>query len=281
MDWSRIKTIFILTFLILDIYLVYEYSQLRMNGSQALPQDKLENSFKSANIKFEADIPKGEVRDGNLTAVSKNFAEENLEELKETILKDQDISTLEENALNSTLNKPFKVGKDFNQAELDKFVRQNIYEGDKYGFWEKSDDSNKITYYQKFEGKFLYKNVNGELTFYLNADQEIVTYRQTLFEKVQYLKGDKKKLIDPTEAIENLYRNQSLKEGSKITDVEQGYYSNIQDDSSTWVLSPAWRVVVDGKENLFVNAFKGQVLSLDSEKKDLGEDSEEKTEIVE
>ena len=76
------------------------------------------------------------------------------------------------------------------------------------------------------------------------------------------------KLIQPIKAIETLYTKADvLQPKSKITKVELGYYTLVPLMDTTQVLNPAWRFVINDKESLYVSAFEGKIIELNSEKK--------------
>lgn len=179
MDWSKIKTIFILTFLVLDIYLMYEFFKLKDSSQfEFITEASFEKRLKADEIEYP-DLPKNNQKDKYLSAKSKIFTNEEIEEVEETKLEGQKI-TVTDSTLQSVLEKPFKISESFEPAELNSFIKNKVLYGDQYRFWEKSKKGNTITYYQQYEEKIFFKNINGELTFYLNEENEIVSYRQTL-----------------------------------------------------------------------------------------------------
>jgi regulatory protein YycI of two-component signal transduction system YycFG len=101
----------------------------------------------------------------------------------------------------------------------------------------------------------LYQNVNGKLTFYLNEQNKVVFYQQTLLENFKEIEN-KETIIRPVDAIYTLFTNNYINSGADIKGVELGYYS--QQYSSTQLLSPTWRVIVNNGENLFVKAFASE-----------------------
>lgn len=264
MDWSKIKTIFILTFLVLDIYLMYEFFKLKDSSQfEFITEASFEKRLKADEIEYP-DLPKNNQKDKYLSAKSKIFTNEEIEEVEETKLEGQKI-TVTDSTLQSVLEKPFKISESFEPAELNSFIKNKVLYGDQYRFWEKSKKGNTITYYQQYEEKIFFKNINGELTFYLNEENEIVSYRQTLLEDIEGL-SENEKIIQPLKVIENLYENGSLKPKSQIIKMEPGYYTFVQ-LSGSQVLTPAWRLVFKDKEDLFVHAIEGQIIELNNEEK--------------
>jgi regulatory protein YycI of two-component signal transduction system YycFG len=268
MDWSKIKTIFILTFLVLDIYLMYEFFKLKEASEfEPIAQASLEKQLKNADITFEEPLPKSNPKDRYLRAKPVEFDIEELE--GDTRLEGQEITITEGTTLNSVLDESIKISDKFSPSELSAFIKNRVLFGDQYRFWEKPENSNRITYYQEFEGKMFYMNLNGELTFYLNDENEIVSYKQTLLTKIES-KEESEKVIQPIKAVETLYKNGSLQPKSKVTNVELGYFTFVH-LSSSQLLTPAWRFVINDEENLFVDAFEGKIIKLNNEEKKIVE----------
>ena len=136
--------------------------------------------------------------------------------------------------------------------------------GDQYEYFAINEDDHTVTYFQKYQNKPFYHNINGKLTLQLNEKNEIISYKQTLLEKIEDL-SEKQEVLPPIKAIETLYDNGELLPYSKITKVELGYFTLVQ-LSASQVLTPTWRFVVDDKENLFVNAFEGQIIQIEDKK---------------
>lgn len=108
-----------------------------------------------------------------------------------------------------------------------------------------------------------YNNVNGKLTLFFNENKEIVSYEQTLLENIEEF-NEEEEVLPAIKAIETLYYKGYLRPKSEVTKVELGYYTLVQLTASH-VLTPTWHVVIDGKEDLFVNAFEGQIIQLNTE----------------
>lgn len=267
MDWSKIKTIFILTFLVLDIYLMYEFFKLKsLSQYEFLTETSFEKRLKADEIEY-VELPKVYQKDMYLSAKPKNFNNEGLEELANTKLKGQDIEVKDGTILESVLDKPYELSDKIDSTEVNSFIKSHVLYGDQYRFWKKK--GNMIIYYQQFRDKIFYKNISGELTIFLNDENDIVTYQQTLLENIEEL-SEEEKIIQPLKAIETLYENGSLKSKSKITKVEPGYVTFVHTGTSQ-VLTPAWRFVINDEENIFVHAFEGQIMQLNKEEKKIVE----------
>ncbi|MBA4538295.1 two-component system regulatory protein YycI [Bacillus aquiflavi] len=257
MDWNKIKTIFIITFLILDIYLIYQYFESRnANQYEIMTQTSFEEKLQADDIKY-VDLPKEKIKAKYISATPKVFKNEELINLDEGEITIHDGTTL-----HVTLKEPIKINK-FDSAELTTFVKGKIINGDQYKFWKKSETEKTITYYQFYKDRLFYKNKNGRLTFFLNDENEIISYEQTLLVDIEEISGNEE-IVPPLQAIETLYEQQKLKPKSKITKVELGYYTFVQLTGSQ-VLTPTWRFVINHDEDVFVNAFEGQIFQVNSD----------------
>jgi len=258
MDWSKIKTIFIITFLILDVYLLFQFMKIRdANKYEVITETSFADKLKADEIKY-VELPKVPIKDQYLSAKPKTFTKEDIDQLKEQKATSEEPST----SLVVMLDKPIQLRSKFEPADLASFLKEDILYGDQYQFWEKNERKHTITYFQQHDNYPLYQNINGMITFSVNEDNQIISYQQTYLEKIEKL-TDKEEILEPLKAIETLHQKGVLQPKSKITKVELGYSTLIQLAASQ-VLAPTWRFVVNGKESLFVNAFEGQIIEFNS-----------------
>ncbi|WLR55163.1 two-component system regulatory protein YycI [Mesobacillus subterraneus] len=255
MDWSRIKTIFILTFLVLDIYLVYQFMNTRdATQYEILKEATLEEKLRNDDITY-GELPDTKKKEQYLSVRAKVFTFEETEKVK-----GQSVSLGDGTSIEVKLEKPFKLTSKFQPAELSDFIKANIFAGEQYKFWSKNNETGTITYYQEHDSKKFYYNSNAKLTFFFNEDNEVTSYKQTYLEIIDEL-SDAEELLPPLRALETLYKKGLLKPKSKITDFELGY-STLVSLTSSLVVTPTWRIEVNGKENLFVHAIEGRVIPL-------------------
>ncbi|MDR7239102.1 two-component system regulatory protein YycI [Neobacillus drentensis] len=260
MDWSKIKTIFIITFLILDVYLLFQFMKIRdANKYEVITEASFEEKLKADEITYK-DLPKDPIQAQYLSAKPKVFTKVDIDKLKGQSVV---ISGAGTTTLHALLKKPLQLTAKFEPAELSAFLNKNVLNGEDYLFGEKSDKDQTITYYQQSENYPLYKNINGMITFKLDEKNQIVSYEQTLLEEMEKLTA-KEEILQPLKAIETLHQKGMLKSKSNITRIELGYSTLIQLAASQ-VLAPTWRFEVDGKESLFVNAFEGQIIQFNSD----------------
>ncbi|MED4202702.1 two-component system regulatory protein YycI [Neobacillus mesonae] len=261
MDWSKIKTIFIITFLILDVYLLFQFMKIRdANKFEVATEASFEEKLKADEISY-GELPKTFIKAQYLSAKPKIFTQEDILKLKKQKVSFKEPST----TLNINLEKPLKLSAKFEPAELADFIKNDVLYGDQYQFWEKNDKLKTITYFQRYENFPLYQNINGMITFKYNEKNQIVSYQQSYLEGMEELTA-KEEILPPLKAIETLHQKGVLKPKSTITKVELGYSTLVQLAASQ-VLAPTWRFEVNGKESLFVNAFEGQIIDFKSDEK--------------
>jgi regulatory protein YycI of two-component signal transduction system YycFG len=261
MDWSKIKTIFILTFLILDVYLLFQFMKTRdANQYEVITEASFVEKLEAEEIRYK-ELPKAPIEDQYLSAKPKMFTKDDLTKLKGQTALLKEPST----ALMVKLDKPIVLKPKFEAAELTPFIKDNVLYGGQYKFWKKDDKKNTIIYFQHFENMTLYENLSGMLTFQIDDQNQIISYEQTYLEDIAKM-TEKKEILPPLKALETLHQKGVLMPKSKITKVELGYSTLIQLAASQ-ALAPTWRFVVDDKESLYVNALEGQIIEFNSDEK--------------
>lgn len=233
-----------------------------------MSETSFENRLKTEEIEY-VELPKNIKKDKYISATPKKFTKEELEEISDTILAGQEITIRNETTIEARFVKPFKLSAVVTPEVFVPILKNNIFQGDEYHFWKVNEMDNTITFYQQFKEKMLYKNINGELIFYLNEENEVIGYKQTLLEDFEEY-SEEENILQPMKAIKTLYDNGELPFGSKITDAELGYYTLVHLTSSQ-VLTPVWRIELNGEEDLFVNAIEGQIIQLNNEDKKIVE----------
>lgn len=257
MDWSKIKTIFILTFLVLDVYLMYQYLIIRdANKYEIIYEASFEEKLKADEIEYVA-FPKQPIKDQYVSAKPKTFGKDEVAKLK-----GQTVTVVDGNLLTSTFDKPIPLTSKNEQAEWTKILKDHILKGEDYHLWEISEKKDSVTFYQHYKDKPFYKNISGRLVFKLDSEKKVISYEQTYLEGIEELTG-KDEVLSPLKAIETLHQKGLLKPKSKLTKIELGYSTAVQLAASQ-VLTPTWQFVVNDKDRLFVNAFDGQIIEFNS-----------------
>jgi regulatory protein YycI of two-component signal transduction system YycFG len=259
MEWSKTKTMFIIVFFILDIFLATQF----FNKYSKSQLDVIQNASDEERLKADeityVTLPKDKISSQYVRAKSKVFTNKDLK----TLQNQSPLLTKDGMDITSYFNKPIKVNEQIDQGAMEKIMKDNILNSDQYTFWKYDKDLKQIIYFQTFKDKKIFKNISGHIIFYLNDKNEIVSYEQTLLNIGDQLnEGD---VLPAIKAIDTLHNKGMLKRKSKITGVELGYYTRVQ-SSQLQLLVPTWHFIVEhsGKsEDLFVDAFEGQIFQMD------------------
>lgn len=261
MDWSRTKTVFIIAFLVLDIYLAFQYLEKVKNSKyDMITKTTTEEQFAAENIQY-GNLPKEVIEGSYITAESKVFKREEIENLEnqEPMLPDEDLSN-SVTKLRMSFIKPIPTSEENIKSKIKQILNTQIIEGSQYQFWRYNKESKEIICLQAYNGRIIFQDVNdgiGMIVFYLNDFNEIISYQQTLLEDIKEL--EKQEILPAIKALEALYYKDDLKPNSKVTEVEYGYYTQYP-LSEQQILAPTWHVVVNKTEDFFVNALEGQVI---------------------
>lgn len=272
MDWSKSKSIFIVVFLILNVFLYTQYVDVYTQGQkvEVLSEKTTEAKLKDENITY---ITLQDTTDkfSYLSGEMRDFEED---EIPSNNLVDLQI--IDDYIARGTFKKPILLKDSLNETNLQAFASTNIYEGDQYMLWNIFEDERYAVFFQKINDRILYYNSSGYLKVYWNDSNEIYAYEQTMLENVEQLKK-KDNIIPQIQALQALYSRNFLKPDSRVIHMNLGYSTLVQ-ITKTQVFAPTWEVRVQNKdgqiEEHFVNAFEGKVLEFEKSSHAL-EDEEE------
>ncbi|MBC1435968.1 hypothetical protein HB848_11520 [Listeria rocourtiae] len=258
MDWKKTETIFIIAFLILDIFLLVLFIDSRMSSSPTpLVSQTLEEKLKSENITY-GKIPSNPEVGSYLSTEPLAFTQTDINDLK-----GQSIMVQNDNQrIYSILKKPVKIDPDKYGADLMPFLKSDVFEGDRYTYWSFDRERREMTFNQKIDGRPVLFNTNGQIIFTLNQANEVISYRQTMLGDTQMF-DEKDDVISGTDALEVLHQHGDLKQNSKIVNTTLGYYNLVSLPSSD-VYLPVWAFeVIHDKQTTFflVNGLEGSVIN--------------------
>lgn len=267
MDWSRLKSIFIIAFLILDIFLFTQLLNKEwINELEVKTDVTLEENLKNADIDY-SNIPKETFADQYMSANTKIFTSEELGKLT-----NQTAKLIDGTMIHSELKTTVKIGKNKDTATLDNFIKNEVLHGEQYVFGNYDEDSGTITYYQKYREKPFFINNSARIEFKINKSGEVQSYEQTMLEKIEPI-SEKEEVLSAIQAVDAIYRNRLMKPGSKVVKAEMGYYTVVNMEA-TQVLTPTWCIVVENekeKEQFLVNAFEGQIIQGNTDEEEIQE----------
>ncbi|MGG3496206.1 two-component system regulatory protein YycI [Peribacillus simplex] len=261
MDWNNTKSIFIMVFFILNIFLLYQFlEKINDNQIENFTESSIDELLKEDEISIETPLPKQKL-DQFLIAQSKTFEKKDIQDLK-----NQKAKIIDDKKLVGTFKTPVSMKAEIHAADLDIFLKEYILNGDDYHFWSYDKINQTIICYQVADKKMFYNNSKGKVTLYLNKKGEIVSYEQMYLEGIKKF-NKPKELIPALSAIGALYDNDDIDPKSKVTNVKLGFYNSLQTTSVSHLLVPTWWVVLNDKTDLFVNAIDGEVIELNTEEK--------------
>ncbi|GBF11525.1 two-component system regulatory protein YycI [Tepidibacillus infernus] len=233
MDWGKTKTIFILTFLFLNLLLGY---QIYMKQSQSINEsqwdgsslDELRQALSQRKIILNATIPK-EILEMHFLQVKENQLSEG-----------------------KTLA---KVKMPVENEVIESIAREKIANFEHYELDGVVSTGNHLVYNQIKDG---FPYFNAKLEFQINQDGTI-QYSQRYFEVMN--QGSDRQVVSSYTALRTLLDQQLLPSEAIITKIRLGYHGQTQ-QTSVQVLTPVWRISyqIEGKRDMiFVNALTGAV----------------------
>lgn len=260
MQWSQIKTLFILCFLVLDVYLLFQFFDKQSEADLGVleRQDSpIEEQLKEENIKIGT-LPEDESDESFLSVKPKTFTKSELKKLDN--LKDQKAISINQNFIISEFEKPVPLSSSDSKEKIEETVKKSILFPDEYKLWNWNKDMNVLIFFQEKNERPIYFNQNGMILVFLNDDDEMVSYTQTMLGKAES-RAEKKTLIKPLKAIETLYKANELNAGDEITKVDMGFHTRVPLPNGVQVFVPTWKVSVNDEKDYFVNAIEGFTFS--------------------
>ncbi|MER3119633.1 two-component system regulatory protein YycI [Bacillus altitudinis] len=275
MEWNKTKTIFILAFLVLDIFLGFQYFEKRSTDHFAIIEktDTLEemkaDGIKYGNLSDEAKIGY------RITAEKKQYTKKDVDGLadqktKSTFPKaekDDPVTLLE-----MTFNKPVALPKKDMKTAATNLVSQRLLDGKNYKLWSIDEETGEIVFFQTYKGKYIFQEglddteTIGKITLDMNDQNEVVSYRQSMVTSINEVR--KETLVPALETVKDLYTQNMLSQNTTVKKVELGYYTQYP-GASTQVMVPVWRVEIEGvatgskkktEEEYLINAIDGSTL---------------------
>lgn len=268
MDWNKTKTIFIIVFSILNVFLYTLYVN-RYNEAQnvePLGEASIEERLHADNIRYDR-LSKSSVQESYVTG---NVRKYSLEDLKPR--ENQTYEIINETQLVATFTEPVLLQNVNDPLSLEDFTLKNIENGSSYELWEIDEEERKAVLFQTTKKRFIYNNSNAMLVIYWNEDNKILKYEQTEFQELEEFGEESVNLLPEEEVVRTLYARNLLNPNSTITDITLGY-STLVHFTDTQVFAPTWRVrvkLIDGSiEDYFVNAVEGKIIEFEKETEEI------------
>ncbi|SDX29480.1 Two-component signal transduction system YycFG, regulatory protein YycI [Marininema mesophilum] len=240
MEWSKAKSILIMAFLALNIFLASQLFNARTEQSQ---DDQATNTQEELNeIATEADItilgktPAEPPQVNSLKGSPVSF--------KEPWTNDTDGTWVQ------TFDPPLTVSGD-----REKTLNRYIDSLDNYVFQPDESNDKRQVYYQRYGKNLIF---DGKIEAKWKNKNHLTSLRQSLF-KVESQNGAKRPGVAATTTLINLIEKGQIQKKETVTNIQLGYHSQSY-DKKVRILQPMWRIQTK-KHTFFVNAFNGAIES--------------------
>ncbi len=268
MDWNKTKTIFIIVFSILNVFLysLYLDRYTEAKNVEVLSESSVDEKLQADKITY-SNLPENVEGMPYIRGETKKFT------AKEAPKENVQVNIQEDKKLQVTYEKPIVPVEDIEtEKALTAFLKEQIYEGSSYELWEIDKDLNKAVFFQTFGSDILYFSEDGKITVYWNNKGEIVSYEQTMFTDI-IENQEPKSLVTAVTAIHTLYQKNMLEPGTNIVKTELGYSVHVQVSKERQMFVPTWHIkaeLADGsRQDYFVNAVKDGVIELNKQPEEL------------
>ncbi|PZE19058.1 two-component system regulatory protein YycI [Paenibacillus xerothermodurans] len=239
MDWSRAKTILILSFLLLNLVLGYQLwttrsGLLEFDANTASAAEEIQRLMKSKNIQVSAEMPKEVAR---LNEIEVRF-DEQLKPDKEIPLKN-----------------PFKFSPLMSRGSTrNAAAKASIPNIDAYQYDPVLSANGVYVFHQLYRSLPMFE-VRLEL---IEQNGMITAYRQGYVEVKSEGDQQDQKVISPYTVLRSLIENY-FPSGTVVSSIELGYHGQVF-DSQTMFMVPYWRVALgNGEDIYYVHALNGAV----------------------
>lgn len=249
MDFKRIARIFIIAFGLLNIYLFTSVIERQdtQNISSQPTTDILEN-INASDIELPIDLSMTDEKKFEVYSLQVNENNDLAEALNNSELHTGTINNagiyyrsfpsnpivLEGDAESGYTQKDIDRLKEFLQSEMVLF-------GEEYVFYNFDKESNRFVFYQEVEGIPIVDG-SSEISFFTNDQDHVISYEQT-YAGSGTRQGNELQLISGTRAIEILFLNNEIRQGSSVEMPVLTYRRALHlEDLSMY--SPAWLITV-------------------------------------
>ncbi|CAM2742685.1 two-component system regulatory protein YycI [Fructilactobacillus fructivorans] len=265
MNFKRIQEVFLLAFIILDVFLVLMIVQNRNMQTENTNQS-------SANATIVKEMRRDEISVGKLSNKRSSgyyISATNDGNLANEMgnLRNQD-ARFENGAVVSTLRTPVQFDDRNPQNTIDPLMKKKsfVINGDDYEYDPNQSNSSKIVYIQKAMTSTLMDN-NAKITFNLDEDGDIKSYTQTALTNIKIL-HESAETISQERALIWLYQYNEIPNNSKVLWTRRAY-TKLLNIKNNGVYIPTWVIAIQTRNSKDVsirriNAFTGSVLKTEN-----------------
>ncbi|MCA0972286.1 two-component system regulatory protein YycI [Halobacillus litoralis] len=270
MQWGQIKTLFIISFLILDLFLLNQFlnKQYQSQVNQlTIESEEMIDQLEEGGVTFAEGILDEETQPlARMSSRGAEFSDSVLGQI-ETLDEGeaQQIQMLQnEGVVKSELEEPVEVTEDTMIEE----VGQIVPFSDQYSYWGYNQDEGIALFFQKASDRTVYFNQGGMLMVRVE-DGAITEYVATLlsFANEEEATNEPIQLISKVTIVNQLFENGYIQSGDEVTSMQVGYYNALiaTENIGPQLFEPTWKVVVNGTESFFAFATSGRIIEISEE----------------
>lgn len=266
MDFKKIESIFLITFLFLNIYLLIGFlnrSDLQY-ASTAPGQVNLIREMEQIGI----ELPTLNEEDQSVYYVQADrneLLEENIDQLENQAGSIAQDGTLYTSILSDPIEIEGNPDDGFTEADyarLDAFIESGaVLFGEEYAYLRYDNAENRFVYAQQVEG-IPVADGTSEISLFYGSDGNIISYQQS-YAGPMTLQGSPLEVITDRQAIEILFQNNEISSNSIVRQPILSYQRTLYlEDLSMY--GPIWYIPVidsNGERVLRVDAFERSIIS--------------------
>lgn len=253
MNWSQAKSILIVTFLCLNVFLILQLRDLNHDSQISMIEEAtIQERLKDMNITISATYEEEKMSGKHIVSRHKTITEEDIEPIN-----NHEVSIINDDTIVAILDEPVPLKESIDlEVQLKQFIANNVIQYEDYHFVRYDESDQRLLFMYKFNDKVMYSYDAAPLILHLDDNKRIVSYEQKLIEIEE--QGRPQEFLTSMKAIEILLNEQLLKGNEEIEAIELGYYSFFQPLGSVQVFAPMWRITVND-EFFLVHAIEGSV----------------------
>ncbi|WP_413628014.1 two-component system regulatory protein YycI [Fructilactobacillus vespulae] len=263
MNFRRIQEIFLLAFIVIDIFLfmMTKNNNIQNDTNTANSSSSIIKEMKRDNISIGKLSEK--VGIGYYLSATRDGELEN----QINTLKNQTAQLEDDDTLASTFKNEIKVDDDHPENKINDLLKKKgfVLNGDSYVYNEALSTKTKVVYDQKAI-KGVFDNDESHLIFNVSHDHYLTGYSQQKLTDVKIL-HEKADLISQERAVIWLYQYNGVPNNSKITRAHLAYSKMLHINGKD-VYIPTWIITTksktNGKEQVHrINAFNGSEFKME------------------
>lgn len=266
MDWSKAKQLLILTFLVLNVYLLFQIltqtwgTEVVTRGNTSITEQLEQRDVDVERLpEFSKDV-------GYLTGSVQEMSADMIDKQR----KEQLVTTVDDTQLEVELRKAVPLNPDELQTTASTFLNNYVPFANEYSYWRYDEGTKQIFFVQTYGQNRIFSmpevviDANTSyigpslLVLQLNDRFEVTDYKQRHLTNIA-IKEQDDLVLTAGEALAQLVGRKYFQPTQKLTDIKTGYYSLPLDQAgSLIIMPPLWSISIDD-EAYFVNAIDGTV----------------------